>query len=110
VDRTLADGERLPGGWRVLFVPGKTRGEIALYCPADGGILLVGDTLIGEPAGHVRLLPDEKIEDKAALLLSLRRIGELEVETLLVGDGRSILSAAGPLVRDLVESATRALA
>ena len=107
VDRTLADGERLPGGWRVLFVPGKTRGEIALHCPADGGILLVGDTLIGEPAGRVRILADEKIEDKAALLVSLRRIAELEVETLLVGDGRSILSAAGPLVRDLIESAIR---
>jgi glyoxylase-like metal-dependent hydrolase (beta-lactamase superfamily II) len=107
VDRTLSDGERLPGGWQVLFVPGKSRGEIALYTGEDGGILLVGDTLIGEPAGRVRLLPDEKIEDKAALLESLRRIAGLELEILLVGDGQSILSDAGPLVRDFIEAAIR---
>jgi glyoxylase-like metal-dependent hydrolase (beta-lactamase superfamily II) len=107
VDRILEDGESLPGGWRVVFVPGKSRGEIALHHRAQGGILLVGDTLIGEPAGSVRLLADEKIEDKAALFESLRRLAELEVETLLVGDGQSILSAAGPLVRRFIESATR---
>ncbi len=107
VDRTLSDGDRLPGGWRVLFVPGKSRGEIALHTEEDGGILLVGDTLIGEPAGQVRLLPDEKIEDKAALLESLRRIAGLEFQTLLVGDGRSILSDAGPLVRDFIEATTK---
>jgi glyoxylase-like metal-dependent hydrolase (beta-lactamase superfamily II) len=103
VDRTLTDGERLPGGWRVLFVPGKTRGEVALYTDEEGGILLVGDTLIGEPAGRVRLLPDAKLEDKAALLVSLGRLSGLEFGTLLVGDGQSILHGAGPVVREFIQ-------
>jgi glyoxylase-like metal-dependent hydrolase (beta-lactamase superfamily II) len=103
VDRTLTDGERLPGGWRVLFVPGKTRGEIALHTEEQGGILLLGDTLIGEPPGRVRLLPDEKLEDRAALLASLSRISGLEFETLLVGDGQSVLSGADAVVREFVQ-------
>lgn len=107
VDRTLSDGERLPGGWRVLFVPGKSRGEIALHTEGERGILLVGDIMIGEPPGLLRLLPDEKIEDKPALLESLRRIAGLEFETLLVGDGQSILRGAGPIVRELAKAAAQ---
>jgi glyoxylase-like metal-dependent hydrolase (beta-lactamase superfamily II) len=110
VDRTLSDGEPLPGGWRVVFLPGKSRGEVALHTPEEGGILLVGDILIGEPPGSMRLLRDEKIEDKQALMKSLRRLAELEFDTLLVGDGQSILHGAGGLVREFVEGATRARA
>jgi glyoxylase-like metal-dependent hydrolase (beta-lactamase superfamily II) len=103
VDRTLADGDLLPGGWRVLFVPGKTRGEIALH-HAGEGILLVGDTVIGEPPGGVRVLADEKIEDREALQESLRKLAELRFDALLVGDGQSILHGAGRILRELVDS------
>lgn len=107
VDRNLEDGERLPGGWRVLFVPGKTIGEIALYDGRNGGTLLVGDTLIGEPPGGVRLLPDPKIEDKERLMESLRKIAGLKFETLLVGDGNSIFGGADRVVRTFVEGLGR---
>jgi glyoxylase-like metal-dependent hydrolase (beta-lactamase superfamily II) len=103
VDRTLVGGERLPGGWQVVHVPGKTRGEIALYNPAYAGTLLVGDTLIGEPPGNVSLLPDAKLEDKNRLMESLHKIGALDFDTLLVGDGRSIFGGADRIVRAFVE-------
>ena len=102
-DRTLAEGERLPGGWRVVFVPGKSVGEIALHSSEGGGVLLVGDTLIGEPPGGVRLLPDAKLEDKVQLMQSLRKIAQLEFETLLVGDGNSIFGGADRIVRKFVQ-------
>lgn len=103
-DRTLTDGDRLPGGWQVIFVPGKTVGEMALYCPEGEGVLLVGDTIIGDPPGQLRILPDEKVEDKAKLMESLRRLADLRFETLLVGDGHSVFGGADRLVRDLVSS------
>lgn len=103
-DRLLADGELLPGGWRVLHVPGKTLGEIALHQAEGRGVLLVGDTLIGQPAGAVRLLPDHKLEDRERLMESLERIARLEFEMLLVGDGQSIFGGAGRVVREFVRS------
>lgn len=101
-EATLREGDPVCGGWRVVFVPGKTIGEIALHHPSDGGTLLVGDTLIGEPPGGVRLLPNAKLEDPAQLLDSLRRIAGLSFERLLVGDGNSILHGADRIVRAFV--------
>lgn len=103
VDRTVAEGDVLPGGGRVVFTPGKSLGEIALYFPQGGGTLLVGDLLIGQPAGRVRVLPDEKLEDKERLMESLRKVASLRFETLLVGDGQPIFSGAGEVVRAFVE-------
>jgi glyoxylase-like metal-dependent hydrolase (beta-lactamase superfamily II) len=102
VDRTVTEGERLPGGWRIVHVPGKTLGEVALHHPGDGGVLLVGDTLIGDPPGAVRLVPDQKLESKDRLMESLRKIAALEFDTLLVGDGHSILHAASDTVRRFI--------
>ena len=104
VDRLVVDGERLPDGWDVLFVPGKTVGEIALYSPDEGGTILVGDTVIGEPPGSVGLVPEAKIEDKDQLMHSLRKIASLRFERLLVGDGQSILGAADRVVRAFVKA------
>ena len=103
VDRTVADGERLPGGERVLHVPGKTRGEIALRFDDEAGrVLLVGDVLIGEPPGQLRLVPDPKIEDRESLMQSLKKIASLKFDTLLVGDGTSIFRGADKIVRAFV--------
>lgn len=104
VDRTVTDGDVVPDGWRVVFLPGKTVGEIALHSSADGGTLLVGDTLIGEPPGSVRILPDDKIEDRGRLMESLRRIAGMRFDILLVGDGSSILGGADRVVREFVRS------
>lgn len=102
VDWILHDGDELPGGWRVLAMPGKTLGEIALYRESEGGVLVVGDDLIGDPPGRLRLLPPEKIDDMAQLEDSLAKLDALRFEALLVGDGEPIRKGADRVVRDFV--------
>lgn len=102
VDAILAPGDEVPGGWRVIDMAGKTKGEIGLYRAEGGGTLLVGDALIGDPPGELRLLPNRKIDDRAALGAALARLPALEFQRLLVGDGRPILEQADRRVRELV--------
>ncbi len=84
----------------VVNAAGKSPGEVALYWP-ERGVLLVGDAIIGDPAGGVRLLPEEKLDDPAGLRASVRALTELEFDVLLVGDGEPVLSGARAKVRDL---------
>ncbi|MGH7570600.1 MAG: hypothetical protein ACREMK_02005 [Gemmatimonadota bacterium] len=104
VDRILTPGEELPGGWRVLDMAGKTLGEIGLFRKVEGGVLLLGDSLIGDPPGRLRLLPDEKIEDRELLVAALERIADLDFEVLLLGDGQPVLEGAAGRVRAFLRS------
>ena len=106
VHRVLAEGDELAGGWRVVEAPGKTLGEIALYRAAGDGALIVGDSLIGDPPGRLRLLPPEKIDDRTQLLLSLGRLAALRFDALLVGDGEPVVGGADRAVRDFVRGLT----
>lgn len=74
---------------RVLWTPGHTRGSICLYAE-DEGILFSGDTVF--PWGYYGRYDGEtgSYED---IVESLRRLTELQVETLLPGHG-------GPIYRE----------
>jgi len=102
VERYLFAGDELPGGWRVIEMPGKTPGEIALHRKAGKGVVLVGDSLIGDPPGELRILPTEKIHDRGELIVSLTQLDPLKFEVLLVGDGEPILHDAARRVRDFL--------
>lgn len=104
VDRKLRDEDRVCGELRVIALPGKTPGEIALLREADGGQLIVGDTLIGRPAGALSLLPDDKLEDPRRLRRSLRNLIDERFDALLVGDGVSILSDADKIAHAFLRS------
>ena len=106
VERVLSADDELPGGWRVIEVPGKTLGEIALYREAGPGVLIVGDSLIGDPPGRLRLLPSAKLDDRGLLIVSLAQLGALRFHTLLVGDGEPILGDADRVVRDFLRGLT----
>jgi glyoxylase-like metal-dependent hydrolase (beta-lactamase superfamily II) len=100
VDDILVADDVVPGGWKVLEMPGKTLGEIALY--RENEVVIVGDSLIGDPPGRIRLLPLEKIDNRALLIASLTQLDTLSYEALLVGDGEPILTGAGERVRDFL--------
>jgi glyoxylase-like metal-dependent hydrolase (beta-lactamase superfamily II) len=100
LDAELAVGERV-GPFRVVGVPGKSPGEVALHDPARG-ILVVGDAAVGNPPGRLSLLPERVIDDPAQLRASLRRLLELEFDAIVVGDGASILAGARDRLRELV--------
>lgn len=93
--RVFRDGELLPGGiWVVQLKGQKSPGESALYLERDKGVLIVGDALIGKPAGSVSMLPAERYADIGEAKMGLRRLLKYEFHSLLVGDGVSILAGA----------------
>ena len=71
----------------------KTPGEIALFLP-ESRTIVVGDALWGDPAGSLRLMPDDKLADAPRAALSLRRLLSLRPMHLLLGDGTCIFGDA----------------
>ena len=89
---TYKDGELLPGGiWAIHLKDQKSPGESALFIERGRGVLILGDALIGKPPGTVRMLPGEKYADLAKAKEGLRRLLKYNFDSLLVGDGSSIL-------------------
>ena len=87
----------------VIGAAGKSPGEVALLW-RDRGILIVGDAIIGNPPGRCGLLPERVMDDPARLRSSLRAFLDLDFDTLLVGDGESILRDAKARLEELTET------
>lgn len=100
IDDHLAVGDAV-GPLRVIGVPGKSAGEIALHWP-ERRILVVGDAVIGNPPGALSLLREKVMDDPAALRASVRRLLALDFDVLLVGDGTPILRDAHTRLAELV--------
>jgi glyoxylase-like metal-dependent hydrolase (beta-lactamase superfamily II) len=100
IDEAVREGGLIAGALRVIHLPGKSPGEIGLYFdPAHhgvsrkfGGILLLGDAVIGNPPGGLSLIPDSKLDDRARLKRSLRKLLDYEFQILLLCDGKPVLS------------------
>ena len=102
--KTFKDGELLPGGiWVVHLKDQKSPGESALFVQQDKGVLIVGDALIGKPAGSLSLLSPDKYADPAKAKEGLRRLLKYNFDAILVGDGASIVTGA----KQAVEQALR---
>jgi len=103
VDKTFKDGELLPGGiWVVQLSHQKSPGESALFLQQGQGVLIVGDGIMGDPPGSLRLLPSEKYIDIVQARDSLRRLLKYTFDSLLVGDGTSLLTGAKPALEQLL--------
>jgi glyoxylase-like metal-dependent hydrolase (beta-lactamase superfamily II) len=102
IDEAVGEGDLISGALRVIHLPGKSAGEIGLYLdPAHhavsrqmGGILLLGDAIIGNPPGTLSLIPENKLDDSNTLRRSLRKLLDYDFEVLLLCDGEPILSSA----------------
>jgi glyoxylase-like metal-dependent hydrolase (beta-lactamase superfamily II) len=101
IDAELRAGERI-GPFVVVGCPGKSPGEVVLHDPARR-LLVVGDAVIGNPPGRLSLLREKVMDDPARLRASVRGLVALDVDAILVGDGASILEAAGARLRELVD-------
>jgi glyoxylase-like metal-dependent hydrolase (beta-lactamase superfamily II) len=103
--KTFKDGELLPGGmWVIQLKDQKSPGESALFIQQGRGVLIVGDALIGKPAGAVSLLPADRYADVEKAKEGLQRLLKYQFESLLVGDGTSILAAAKQPVERLLQA------
>jgi glyoxylase-like metal-dependent hydrolase (beta-lactamase superfamily II) len=89
----LEEGDTLDG-WQVLVLPGHADGHVVLE---REGILVAGDTILGEITPHVGLYPDLRPDPLADFVGSLERIAELRPRLALPGHG--------PLLRDPVARA-----
>ena len=100
IDGELAVGQRI-GPLMLVAVPGKSPGEVVLHWP-ERQLLIVGDAVIGNPPGGCGLLREKVMDDPARLKASVRKLLDLEFDTLLVGDGASILHGAKPRLQELI--------
>ena len=102
IDEAFRVGEQI-GPLEVIGVPGKSPGEVA-FCWRARRVLIVGDAVIGNPPGRCGLLREQVMDDPEGLRQSVRKLLDLEFDTLLVGDGRSIRHGAKERLRELVDS------
>ncbi len=105
VDHTFGDDDEVAPGIVAVRVPhNKSPGECALWWKARR-ILILGDALIGDPPGRLRLLPAEKYADTAKAREGIRVLEDLPAHMVLVGDGASVLEGGAAAVRAFLETA-----
>lgn len=96
------ESEVFLGAYVVPLPHGKTEDEVALYFP-DSQAAVVGDALIGAPAGALSLLPAEKLADRERFISTLRRLWGFQLKTLLLGDGQPLFRGADAAIGALLE-------
>ena len=103
-NKNFNHGSILAGFLEAIGIPdNKSPGETALYWP-QRKTLILGDALIGDPPGKLRLLPIEKYADAQRAKEGIKVLLNLDFDILLVGDGDSILSGAKSTVEDFIHS------
>lgn len=103
VDIQLAGGEILPplGGLKVIPTPGHTPGSISLFSPQKK-LLIVGDA-INNRHRDFRLPPKSISSDLSQAIDSIKRLAQLDFDTLCCGHGKPIVSRASARVRDWIK-------
>ena len=102
IDGDLRAGDRI-GPLTIVAVPGKSPGEVALHWP-ERKLLIAGDAVIGNPPGQCGLLREKVMDDPQLLRRSVRKLLDLDLDVLLVGDGVSILHDAKSHLKELVDT------
>jgi glyoxylase-like metal-dependent hydrolase (beta-lactamase superfamily II) len=98
-DKTFIGGDTLFCGIQAIQLEHqKSPGETAFYIMGQQ-IMILGDALIGKVPGEVSMLPPDKYKDPAKAKICLNQLLEYDFETLLVGDGTSILKGAKEAVK-----------
>jgi len=102
-DILLKEGDMI-GDYRVIHTPGHTPGSICLYNPISK-VIFVGDNLrysdgkLISPSG--RLLSDLENYKK-----SMKKLGDLEIETILTGHGEPVTQNANKLLHEFITELT----
>jgi len=103
VDLELEDGQVLPycGGTVIVHVPGHTAGNICLYLKEKGAII-AGDTLF-MLEGKLSPPPDQYCKDPEMARRELRRLLDLDFDSILVSHGEDLWSKGKAELRKLME-------
>lgn len=102
--RWAGEGDEIVPGLRCVELQGsKTPGELALVW--QGSTLITGDLVRAHRAGALMVLPDGKLQNRAAALESVGRLAALPgIEAVLVGDGFQVYRDGAARLRELVAS------
>ncbi len=82
------------GVFEAIPVPGGAVGEVALYRPDDGGLLIVGDAVINLPSFPLGLLPAKYCSSHNHLRRSVTRLLERPFSRMLFAHGEPLMSRA----------------
>jgi glyoxylase-like metal-dependent hydrolase (beta-lactamase superfamily II) len=102
LDGEIHAGEKI-GVLDVIDASGKSPGEVALLWP-ERKALIVGDAVIGNPPGRLSLLRESVMDDPPRLRRSVQQLLTLDFDTILVGDGVSVIGDAKHRLIELVDS------
>lgn len=94
----LGDGDEVMG-LRIVATPGHTAGHVSVLDPA-AGLLVAGDALNGDGGGVLGPNP-EFSSDMTAADESVRKLAELDFETVVFGHGDPVTGDAAAQVREL---------
>ena len=108
IEEAVRQGDLIAGALRVIHLPG----EIGLHFdPAHhaisremGGILLLGDAIIGNPPGALSLIPKPKLDDLSNLKRSLRKLLDYDFDVLLLCDGQPVLRGGKLKVAEFLDT------
>jgi glyoxylase-like metal-dependent hydrolase (beta-lactamase superfamily II) len=102
--RSVADGDEICDGLRVIGIQGAAAGEIVLHYSPGGGTLIVGDALINfEPYGFT-FLPAKYCSNEKEMRRSLRKLLDYQAERMLFAHGMPILFGASNRLQGLLDS------
>jgi glyoxylase-like metal-dependent hydrolase (beta-lactamase superfamily II) len=88
-DHLLADGDRITVGDRtleVVWTPGHSPGHCVIVLPAEK-VAIVGDHLLPKITPHVGITSDGPQDPLGDFIASLKKVGELDVDTVLPAHG-----------------------
>jgi glyoxylase-like metal-dependent hydrolase (beta-lactamase superfamily II) len=103
VDEQIEDGARLDlaGGTRVISTPGHTPGHISLYVE-QSKVLIAGDALTAE-RGSLNGPNPPMILDMRTALRSIRRLADMDVDTIVCYHGGVVADDANGQLRRVIE-------
>ena len=107
VDESLEDGEHLDlaGGIHVIFTPGHTPGHLSLYLERPK-VLVAGDALTAEE-GRLNGPNPALTLDVSEAVRTVRRLAELDLETIVCYHGGVVGEDANGQLRRVVRETSR---
>jgi glyoxylase-like metal-dependent hydrolase (beta-lactamase superfamily II) len=103
-DHPLGDGDSIRIGERearIVWTPGHSPGHCVVHFPKEK-VLIVGDHLLPKITPHIGITSEDPQDPLGDFIASLRKVGELDVETVLPAHG-AVYHDHRHRVRQLIE-------
>ncbi len=102
-DFFFQDGQQLTGGLKAIHIPGASLGETCFYDPQNR-IMLLGDALINLKETGFTFLPDKYCRHPIQSKRFLRRLLDLEFDTITFAHGTPLIENAKNQLEKLLAS------